>query len=233
MRKKLIVFPCAGGAEQNYRRISSLINCDVNIVEYSGHWTRYEEALYDSMETCINSLFEEVVKNINDDEEVALLGHSMGAIVAYEVCKKMKANGYNTGPLFIVACDSPDKIDYTKISFKNDDEVISFLRKIRQIPEKVLDSHFFEDNLLPFIRNDIRIVAKYLCDRNSGNDVVLDNDIIAFYGNRDCFVESIDGWSNYTNKSFKCFECNGDHFFVYDRDEHEGLSRIINHFIES
>lgn len=60
MSKKLISFPCVGGNANNFNKIIKNLDCETYSMEYSGHWTRYEEQLYDSMEDCIESLHSKI-----------------------------------------------------------------------------------------------------------------------------------------------------------------------------
>lgn len=89
MSKKLITFPCAGGSANNFNKIIKNLDCKIYSMEYSGHWTRYEERAYDSMEDCIESLYSEIEEIVTETDEIFLLGHSMGAIVAYEIAVRL------------------------------------------------------------------------------------------------------------------------------------------------
>ncbi len=46
------------------------LDCKIYSMEYSGHWTRYEEQAYDSMEDCIESLYSEIEEIVTETDEI-------------------------------------------------------------------------------------------------------------------------------------------------------------------
>ena len=62
--KKLICFPCAGGNAKSFAKLIRGIHCFAICAEYSGHWSRYEEPLYYSMEDCIQYQMQEYQKHM-------------------------------------------------------------------------------------------------------------------------------------------------------------------------
>ena len=93
--KKLICFPCAGGNAKSFAKLIRGIHCFAICAEYSGHWSRYEEPLYYSMEDCIQYQMQELREKITLQDEIFLLGHSMGALIAFELGKNLLNAGYN------------------------------------------------------------------------------------------------------------------------------------------
>lgn len=144
MSRKLITFPCAGGSANNFNKIIKRLDCDICNIEYSGHWKRCDERLYDSMRDCIGSLYSEIEEMVLRSDEIFLLGHSMGAIVAYEIAEMLLARGLSVKTLFLLACMPPDEMEFHDFLFENDDAIRVFLNKIRQVPQRVLDSTFLQ-----------------------------------------------------------------------------------------
>lgn len=226
MSKKLITFPCAGGNANNFNKIIKNLDCKIYSMEYSGHWTRYEERMYASMEDCIESLYSEIEEIVTETDDIFLLGHSMGAIVAYEIAVRLLDHGFSVKALFLLACMPPDEIDYQKILFENNDRIKIFLNKIRQIPSKVLDSEFFEEELLPSIRNDFSILSDYVIVSKLSKRI--DVRIICISGVHDPLVIKMSGWQRYTSNICICVECEGDHFFLYDSSNISKIRDVIS-----
>ena len=226
MSKKLFAFPCAGGNAQNFNRIINNLSCESYSMEYRGHWTRYMEGLYSSMEECIYDLCQEIEIIVREADEILLLGHSMGAIVAYEVALRLLNRGLNVRTLFLLACMPPDEIRYENLDFKNDYEIKKFLNEIRHVPEKLLNSEFFENNLLPIIRNDFHILTDYI--KMIRSDKKINVKIICVEGLVDPVVVGMDGWQKYTNGVFDCIKCDGNHFFLYDPRNISRIKDIIS-----
>lgn len=224
--KKLICFPCAGGNAQSFEKLGQKISCAVISVEYSGHWSRYTEPQYDSIETCIESQLIELKKQICVDDEIFLLGHSMGAVVAFEVGKKLLAMGYQIKRLFLLACLPPDETKRSVFEFQNDESIKKFLKKIRQISDKVLNSIFFVENLLPPTKNDLNIFAAFI--RNYSKSEPIGCNIICLYGDQDSLVDTMEGWNKYTSISMKEYCLSGGHFFFCDEENEKKIIELIN-----
>ena len=59
--------------------------------------------LYKNFEQAIDDLFEQIIMIVNHSEYV-LFGHSMGALIAYELCNKLIDNGKKKPKHLIGAC---------------------------------------------------------------------------------------------------------------------------------
>ena len=165
--KKLICFPCAGGNAKSFAKLIRGIHCFAICAEYSGHWSRYEEPLYHSMEDCIQYQMQELREKITLQDEIFLLGHSMGALIAFELGKNLLNAGYKVKGLYLLACMPPDEINDTDFNVEDDEEIKLFLKRINQMPDSVLNSDFFRENLLPSIRNDLRILKNFISNYSS------------------------------------------------------------------
>ena len=226
MSKKVICFPCAGGNASNFNQIIQKNKKDFICIEYSGHWTRYKERLYESIEDCCESLYSEIAEMITPFDEICLLGHSMGGIVAYEMAGILGSKGYKVVDLILLGCMSPDEMDYRKVTFENDQEIKDFLKRIRQVSEKVLDSGFFSENLLPAIRRDFENLSDYL--RYFCRKTMINANIVCLSGNKDILTSSMKGWQDYTRTSFEYDELEGDHFCFYKSENACFISELIS-----
>jgi len=106
---KLYCFPCLGGSVQSqfkdwgnlYDRKAGHAGVAV-LVEYPGHGASAEPELLKDMDVLVKHLVEQLEL---DEEEgpYALLGHSMGAIVAYEVARYMQQRKDKPQPTCVIA----------------------------------------------------------------------------------------------------------------------------------
>ena len=125
--KKLICFPCAGGNAKSFAKLIRGIHCFAICAEYSGHWSRYEEPLYYSMEDCIQYQMQELREKITLQDEIFLLGHSMGALIAFELGKNLLNAGYKVKGLYLLACMPPDEILHRGAALLTDRAIDRFL----------------------------------------------------------------------------------------------------------
>ena len=213
---KILILPCAGGTSFNYREFE-LKSEDVLVYEYPGHWSRIEENFENSLEEMASNLVEWYLSR-NIDKELVILGHSMGAIVGYESIKYFSQRKIDVKILCVAACGSPNKMtSIVEDAIRSESNLIGFLKSIRRNIESVIESDFFQDNLLPSIKNDFQLLHKY--GKKKKAKILprkIDALIVGLYGKADSFVDS-DGiyeWEMYTSKGISFYEMNGDHFFI-------------------
>lgn len=92
---KLFCFPWSGGSSEFYFRYSSILGNDIEIIPINPLFddeTPFREA--------IASLKEEIISKTKKDEKFILLGHSMGAVLAYEAAKMLCSDSYKFGAVF-------------------------------------------------------------------------------------------------------------------------------------
>ena len=224
--KKLICFPCAGGNAKSFEKLSRGIHCFVIGAEYSGHWSRYEEPLYHSMEDCIQHQMQELREKVGLQDEIFLLGHSMGALIAFELGKNLLNAGYNVKELYLLACMPPDEINDTDFNFQDDEEIKLFLKRINQMPDSVLNSDFFRENLLPSIRNDLRILKNFIGAYSSRE--AIDCNIVCMCAVQDPLANEMCGWQRYSQKKIKEYYYPGNHFFFHEKENTEKIVEMIN-----
>ena len=223
----LIILPCAGGCAANFTRYNSFLN-DVHTYEYPGHWTRFSEPLRSDPKYLIRDLLDCIISG-RYGNRIDLFGHSMGGLLAWLLACELLNRGIEINHLYLVACGIPQIRPKFLYEIENDDDIKGVLARIRQIPENILESDFFNRNLLPVIRNDFEVVRILLDNLNSYTDAQIPSDITCFYGNEDPVIDYLDmcGWREYTKRGFDIQEFKGDHFFLYKTDSIKAISELI------
>ncbi|WP_440071730.1 thioesterase II family protein [Streptosporangium sp. OZ121] len=96
-RARLVCFPHAGGAPMSYHGWQDRLPADVELsaVCYPGRQNRVNERPIDRMETLVDHVCRALVTLA--DRPLALFGHGMGAVVAYEVAVRL-AGRYRISP---------------------------------------------------------------------------------------------------------------------------------------
>ena len=144
----------------------------------------------------------------------ALLGHSLGGIVAFEVTRLLVRSG---GPLptrlFVFAVRAPQLARREQIHDLPEDEFMDKVVRFGGMPDEVLESEDLLSLVLPVVRNDIKLIEEHEC---SGPPLPVP--ISAFGGLQDDAVPAADlmAWAAGTTKSFRCRFYPGGHFFLHD-----------------
>src|SRR3954467_3044615 len=113
---KLYIFPHAGGSAQYYVPFANAFSSDIKrmAVQYPGQHGTHDLASFTSIETLADGVCQKLSPSLSDGE-IAFFGHSMGALVAFEVANRCGAGGRPIAALFVSACAAPGRIGYEYI----------------------------------------------------------------------------------------------------------------------
>jgi medium-chain acyl-[acyl-carrier-protein] hydrolase len=215
MKIRLLCFPSAGAGALSYRSWLSAFPADVEVipVELPGRGARIKEALYSDARMLANTLISELASYL--ERPYAMFGHSVGALLAYEVARAAKTDPIH---LFVSARHSPDYLCAARTSHDlPDDALCQELRSMGGMSEILLREPDIMRLLLPAIRADLSMTETYLPDRVP---FVLQCPITAYAGTNDGRVlpAQMEGWSRYTSNTFRLHTMHGGHFYLQQPD---------------
>jgi medium-chain acyl-[acyl-carrier-protein] hydrolase len=194
---------------------------EVLAVQLPGRESRFSEKLLSN----IDDVVEQAALHINRvaDRTFLLFGHSLGALIAYEVALRL-SDQYSRCPKQLIvsgkqSLDSPPR--RKKIFDLPDASFIEELRKYNGTPELILQNEELRSLILPILRADITMFDCY----KPGPKSRLDCPVTAFGGTDDPYVypEDLQGWKDTTNSTFNYHVFSGDHFFITG----EGRSPVL------
>jgi len=227
---KLFCLPYAGGSAAVFKKWEQYLSLDIKLfaVELSGRAKRAREPLYENVEAAVNDIYSIIYPEISDGSAYAFYGHSMGAMLAYELVQKIKDNNLpEPVHMFFLGRGAPH--------IKSKREKIYHLMPEEEFREAVVNlggtpREFFEypelmDYVLPILKNDFKISETAF--RNPSIRPLY-CDITVFMGKEEDEIEAEDvhGWMLHTKNRCTIHYFNGGHFFV--NDETEKVVRMIN-----
>lgn len=222
----IVVLPCAGGSSFNYRKFKNKSK-DVIIYEYPGHWSKIDKEFDKNMEEMVKNFVDEIVPKLVGNDLI-ILGHSMGALVGFESIEHFQSKGINVKKIYIAACASPDILTRLFGQYSSDLDVMAVIKKLRQVPDRILYSEFFTENLLPAIKNDFRLIKEL---KGRYNEIKKCNvPIVCLGGENDSAIhyDDIMAWREYTDCEIAFLEFEGNHFFVCEDNNIDIILGIIN-----
>lgn len=166
----------------------------------------------------IPALVEELVPFT--DKPLMLFGHSMGALLSYELAHQL----VKLGPgilrhLFVSAFRAPQLTsDRKELRHElSTHELKQFFHKLNGIPAEIMDNEEMMDMLLPILRADIQLCDTYAYLEKPP----LPCGITAYGGNADPEVNlnHLQAWKELTASEFNLHMLPGDHFFIHSQQE--------------
>jgi medium-chain acyl-[acyl-carrier-protein] hydrolase len=225
-RLRVFCFPHAGAGASTYRMWSASLakaGLDVCPVQLPGRENRMGEPAFHTVRPLVEALVDGVTDQL--DRPFVLFGHSMGALVAFEFTRALRALG---GPLpihlFVSGRIAPQLADpRTKLFELPDTELGAQLVELGGIPAAVRADLALMAFQLPLLRADLALNETY----TYVPEAPLAVPITAFGGERDPKVTEAEvrAWAVQTSDRFTARMLAGGHFFV--QESVESLLRFL------
>lgn len=197
---------------------------DVCAVQLPGRGNRFLEPSFEKMEELVIAITDALAEQ--PPGPFSFFGHSMGALLAFEVCRRLDSLSRPLPELLIVSgCNSPQHLLPPKgLSRMPNDKLIDELHNYNGTPLEVLRNSDLMSLLLPAIRADFSLIESYQYQQGSPLTVP----ITAFAGRQDTGrISHVHEWQRETTAAFQLHWFDGDHFFVQS-DSKNVVARIID-----
>jgi medium-chain acyl-[acyl-carrier-protein] hydrolase len=161
---RLFCFPFAGGGAASFRGWADGLPEEIELfaVQPPGREDRMFEDPIDDLDTTVDALVGELLPYT--DLPFALFGHSLGAIVCWEVARRLgDSHGVEPDYLLISGCRALPAIHDGRRDLHDlaDPDLIGELRKLNGTPDAILDHPELIGMLLPAIRADYRMLSRH------------------------------------------------------------------------
>jgi medium-chain acyl-[acyl-carrier-protein] hydrolase len=225
---RLFCFPHSGAGASTYRGWPEALPATVEAcpVQLPGRETRMSEPAFRRVSDLVPALADGLRPWL--DRPFAFFGHSLGAIVAFELARHLRSLG-RPGParLVVSAHRGPRFPGDTRIHGLPDDEFEQQLREMGGTPDEVLRNGELKQLLFPILRADFEMSETY----QYAPGEPLDCPVSAYGGLQDRHVgrDTLQPWRDETRGVFQLRMFPGGHFFVQERrvDVIHALSRDL------
>ncbi|ANN21610.1 hypothetical protein SD37_07290 [Amycolatopsis orientalis] len=158
---RLVCFPHAGGSAAFFAPWSTKLPAEIDVaaVRYPGRADRLAEPPLTSMST----LVDEIARALEPlaDRPTVLFGHSLGALVAYEVARELTRRDVPPARLIVSGRRAPGDAPGGTKHLLSDDELVGELVRLGGTEPGLLASEDARSVFLPAIRADFRLAENY------------------------------------------------------------------------
>jgi medium-chain acyl-[acyl-carrier-protein] hydrolase len=222
---RLICLPFAGGGSAPYYRWRSQIPgwIDLAPVSLPGHDGRLNEVRMTDLRKLVEVLVDDMRPSL--DKPFVLLGHSMGAWLAFEMARVLRRRGERLPELLVVAASRAPHVvlEEPPIHSLPETEFLDVLtRRYGGIPAEISASRELLKLLMPALRADLQMIETY----QFIEEPPLDIELLALGGMEDAAVSpaQLEGWRRHTTRGCSVRLLPGGHFFLFDRGRGSGRS---------
>lgn len=212
----LVLLPHAGGMAQGYGAWARWFPASVRLVaaQYPGRGPRYGQEPAGDIAALADPLAE-VLADI--DPPVHVFGHSLGALLGFEVCWRLQRAGRPAAGLYASAAsapqvhrgaaESPDQVPDARLA--------AILTERGALPSEVRDDPDLLDMVLDACRADMVLTHRY---RYGAERRILRCPLIAFGGDADTAVPvaKLDRWVELTTGPAEVKVFSGGHFYLHE-----------------
>ncbi|PCG81995.1 thioesterase [Streptomyces sp. WZ.A104] len=218
---RLLCLPHAGGSASAYFALSRALapRVEVLAVQYPGRQDRRDEPLLDSIARLREGLAEALVPWT--DRPIALFGHSMGALLAYETARLLAEDERaRLAHLFVSGRGDPAREVEVALDRLDDRAMVSALGDLGGTDPALLADEDVLRMVAPAIRSDYRAVRTYHHEPGPP----LPCPVTALVGETDAMapVDDVEKWAAYTSGPFSMTVFEGGHFYLLNQFQKVG-----------
>lgn len=214
-RLRLFCLPYAGGGAGIYRGWGALLPPEIQLcaVHLPGRGNRFGEAPVARSEALVETLAADLAPYF--DLPFAFFGHSMGALLGFELIRHLRDAGMPLPEHLCVSGRRAPQLPREKRNLHDlpEDEFMEELRSLDGTPEEILQHPELMELFAPILRADFQLCETYAFVPGAP----LDTPISAFGGLEDPDVSRDDllAWKEQTRGSFRLRMFPGGHFFLH------------------
>ena len=218
VRMRMFCFHYAGATASIFRSWQGAVPEGVELVavQLPGREYRLAEPLLTDMGQ-IATAFADILPPLLDKPFV-FFGHSMGALLGFDVIRILRARGLRQPELLIASGRNAPQFKWRDagIQVLPDDEFIAAVRDYNGTPEALLAEESLRELWLPRLRADLTVSGMYQYVEQRP----LECPIVVMFGAEDGLVSDVglEGWLTQTTGDVRFFRYPGNHFFLHSAE---------------
>ncbi|MFS8099200.1 alpha/beta fold hydrolase [Lentzea alba] len=227
----LVCLPFAGAGPSFFHPWSALAGESWRVLpmQLPGRERRILEEPHREVGAAVDELLPGLLDALVDTKRVVLFGHSLGAVLAYELAHRLVGvSDVEVLRLFASGSPEPHTQRARRATGMSDDEFVARVREFAGFSDEALDDPEMRELILPTLRADVEMHETYVPSTSKPLPVP----VTALRGTHDELVsaEQAAGWATATNAEFELVELAGGHMYLTEagRQLTELIDRTVN-----
>jgi medium-chain acyl-[acyl-carrier-protein] hydrolase len=216
---RLFLFPFAGGNANAFLPWQDLLGprLELRVAQLPGRGVR----LFDPPVADLDELIARLTRTVTElaDRPFLFFGHSLGALLAFEVSRQLRRAGRpEPAALWVSGAESPrTRLPPRQLHDLEEAELIEALRDYSGTASEMLADRELMQLVLPGVRADFALSERYVYR----SEAPLDLPISVLLGESDPFVDDgrAAGWAEESSLPVREYRYSGDHFFLNEHQQ--------------
>ncbi|KDN75930.1 thioesterase [Streptomyces olindensis] len=215
----LACLPFAGSGAGFFREWKKLDISELTVfpVQLPGREERFLDDPYTDVAEAVAELAPQIASGAGEGTDIALFGHSLGAVLAYEIARELERTGHRLRHLYVSGSPGPHNGRTERATGLPDEEFLAGVQRFAGYRHAAFDDPELVEVLLPVLRADVEMHENY----RASSTEPLSVPITALRGEDDELVsrEQAGQWSAVTRGPFAYQELPGGHMYLVDQPE--------------
>ncbi|WP_326822360.1 thioesterase II family protein [Streptosporangium sp. NBC_01756] len=221
----LLCFPHAAGSASFFRPWArELTGFDVHAVQYPGRADRFADDLPTDLVAMAKGLRESLEPLT--DRPIVLFGHSMGAIVAYEVARLLETTGVDVPHLVVSGARAAHDPEFAPVGAaqRSDESIMRSLAKLGGTEAELFSDPLLAELAMPYVRADFVMFENYR--HVPGDPLRCPTTTVNGTGDGHCSPDRARRWAELTSGAFDALTLPGEHFYLIGHPPYELLRSL-------
>ncbi|MET7943998.1 alpha/beta fold hydrolase [Streptomyces sp. NPDC005302] len=186
----------------------------VTSVELPGRERRILDTPYRNVVEAAKGSVDDIVADLGEGTTTVLFGHSLGAVLAYELAHLLPTRGVHVERLVVSGSPGPWTQRERRATGLPDEEFLARVEEFAGFRHEALDHPEMRELILPVLQADCEMHENYV----PSTDTPLSVPICSLRGARDGLVTAAEArqWQDATTAGFTYAEFPGDHMYLVD-----------------
>ncbi|MFD0069612.1 thioesterase II family protein [Streptomyces sp. NPDC059944] len=186
----------------------------VTSVELPGRERRILDTPYRNVVEAAKGSVDDLVADLGEGTSTVLFGHSLGAVLAYELAHLLPTRGVHVERLVVSGSPGPWTQRERRATGLPDEEFLARVEEFAGFRHEALDHPEMRELILPVLQADCEMHENYV----PSTDTPLSVPICSLRGARDGLVTAAEArqWQDATTAGFTYAEFPGDHMYLVD-----------------